>query len=573
MPCWYAAVLLNESHLVNFFYRGDARANFCQPAFAQSDHALFASDALDLRSRPAIHDHFADAVGQVEQLANGGAAMITGARAFQASGSLGECDVAPDNRIDAGLLQFLVRVFFWPLAIRTDHANEPLRHDAVQSGDKVVRLDAHVDEAADDVGNVVGVDGGENEVAGECRLDGDLGGFLIADFANHDLVGVVAQDGAQAARKGETLFLVHRNLRDAAQLILDRIFDGDDFVLVGLDLVDSRVERGGLSGTGGPRHQDHAIGLSNVAAESAGFFRGEADNVQSQALEFFRKRFLIEDAENRVFPMTGGHDGNAQIDVAPLVFHAEAPVLGNTALGDVQLAQYLDARQHGGMPFLGNGLHGVLQHAVDTIFDGHFGVTRFDVDVAGAALESGEDNGLHEAHHRAGGAIASQAIAGDRLVALLFLLGSLKSERLSGLLEHTLRLLGAFQNVADLAGGSDANQKFLSQQEGQLIAHLHLAGVSRGDGQNIVLEFERNEVVAEHQVRGDGTKQLRIDPLLPKIDESEAVSFREFARELAFVLFVTVAGQPGRWRKLFRRGHGPLLCRAHHGEGKDGQIQ
>src|SRR5260370_24813562 len=230
MPCRNAEVLLNESHLVNFFYRGDARANLCQPAVAQSDHALFASDALDLRSRAAIHDHFPDAVGQVEQLANRRAAMITGARAFQAPGALGECDVAPDNRIDAGFLQFLGGIFFWPLALRTDHANEPLRHDAVQSGDKVIRLDAHIDEAADDVGNVVGVDGGENEVAGGGRLDGDLGGFLIADFANHELVGVVPQDGAQAAREGETLFLVHRILRDPAPLILDLIFDGTHFL-------------------------------------------------------------------------------------------------------------------------------------------------------------------------------------------------------------------------------------------------------------------------------------------------------------------------------------------------------
>ena len=63
-------VLLNESHLVNLFHGGDARTNLGQPALAQSDHALFASDALDLRSRTAIHNHFPDAVGQVEQFAN-----------------------------------------------------------------------------------------------------------------------------------------------------------------------------------------------------------------------------------------------------------------------------------------------------------------------------------------------------------------------------------------------------------------------------------------------------------------------------------------------------------------------
>ncbi len=51
------------------------------------------------------------------------------------------------------------------------------------------------------------------------------------------LVGVVAQDGAQAAREGQPLFLVDGNLRDAANLVLDRVFNGDGLVFVALDLV------------------------------------------------------------------------------------------------------------------------------------------------------------------------------------------------------------------------------------------------------------------------------------------------------------------------------------------------
>src|SRR6266581_8152094 len=130
------------------------------------------------------------------------------------------------------------------------------------------------------------------------------------------------------------------------------------------------------------------------------------------------------------------------------------------------------------MPFLGDGLHGVLQNAIDTVFDGDFGITSFDMDIASAALKGGEDNGFHETHHWAGGAIAGQTVSRNRLVALLFLLGGLKSEGFRGLLEHALRLLGAFQNVADLASSSDTNQKFLAQQERELITHLHLTGIS-----------------------------------------------------------------------------------------------
>src|SRR5207247_8172933 len=129
-----------------------------------------------------------------------------------------------------------------------------------------------------------------------------------------------------------------------------------------------------------------------------------------------------------------------------------------------------------------------------------------------------------------------------------------------GLFEHALRLFGAFENVANLTGGSNANQKFFAKQQRELIAHLHLTGVGRGDGQNIVAHFQRDEVVAEHQVRGDSTKKLRVDALLPKIDESKAVPFRELARKLAFRLLVTVPGKSGASGKLFRSGHESLLC-------------
>ena len=116
-------------------------------------------------------------------------------------------------------------------------------------------------------------------MAGKCRLNGDLGGFLVADFADHDLVRVVTQDGPQAAREGETLLLVHRNLGDAPQLVLNWIFDSDDLVFIALDLVDGRVERGRFPGTRGTRHENHAIGFANVAPETAGFFHRETNDV------------------------------------------------------------------------------------------------------------------------------------------------------------------------------------------------------------------------------------------------------------------------------------------------------
>jgi hypothetical protein len=37
-------------------------------------------------------------------------------------------------------------------------------------------------------------------------------------------------------------------------------------------------------------------------------------------------------------------------------------------------------------------LHGVLQHAVDAVFDGYFSIASFDVDVTRAAFQRGEND-------------------------------------------------------------------------------------------------------------------------------------------------------------------------------------
>ena len=117
------------------------------------------------------------------------------------------------------------------LAAGTEDADEALGEDAVEGRDEAVGIDLHVDEAADDVEDVVGVDGGEDEMAGQGGLDGDLGRLRVADLPDHDLVRVVAEDRAQTPGEGQALLLVDRDLGDALDLVLDRVLDGDDLVL------------------------------------------------------------------------------------------------------------------------------------------------------------------------------------------------------------------------------------------------------------------------------------------------------------------------------------------------------
>ena len=88
---------------------------------------------------------------------------------------------------------------------------------------------------------------GEHQVSGKRGVDGDLRGFGVADFAHHDLVGIVTQNRTQAAGKGQALLFVDRNLRNADDLVFDRVFNGDQLVFVALDLVQRGVQRGGFT--------------------------------------------------------------------------------------------------------------------------------------------------------------------------------------------------------------------------------------------------------------------------------------------------------------------------------------
>ena len=182
-----------------------------------------------------------------------------------------------------------------------DHPHQPLRQNAIQRRNEIVGLDAHVQEAADHVDHVVGVDGSENQVAGQRGVDGDLRCLRVADLAHHDLVRIVAQDGAQAAGERQPLLFVDRNLGDAANLILDRIFDGDDLVFVGLDLVQRRIERRGLAAAGRPGHQHHAVRLGDVAGETCSRSASPKPTTSSdELLEFLAHRLLVEHAQHRI---------------------------------------------------------------------------------------------------------------------------------------------------------------------------------------------------------------------------------------------------------------------------------
>src|SRR3984885_12804227 len=118
--------------------------------------------------------------------------------------------------------------------------------------------------------------------------------------------------------------------------------------------------------------------------------------------------------------MHGGHDGDAEIDQAPLVADAKTSVLGYAPFGDIQFAHDLDAGKDGGVVLAGDGRHSGLQHAVNAVFDQQRVVVSFEVNVRSAPFQSGEDGGIDQPDDGADVLFRGELLDGDVFIGIVF---------------------------------------------------------------------------------------------------------------------------------------------------------
>src|SRR5581483_9280247 len=428
---------LDKGDLVDLLQRGQPFSHFIECRFAQEPHTFVARSPTNFGRRLFAENHLADAVAQVEQFVNRGTASEARTGTLYAALALIKWNLRPLFGIQPACLHLLGRVVHYGTAGIANDTNQPLRQNTVQRGHEIVGLYAHIEKSPNHVDHVVGVDGCEHQVTGEGRLDGDLRGFRVADFPHHDLVRIVAQNGTQSTGKGQTFLLVDGNLRDAANLVLHRIFNGDDLVFFGFNLIHGGVKSRRFAAARRPGNQHHAIGFLDVAAELAQVLVVKANDIEHQGAELLAHGFFVEHTEHRILAVNRRHDGDAKIDGAPVVLDAEAAILRDTAFGNIELAHDLDSRNDGRVMLFSDRGHGLRQHAVDAELDTDGAVARFDVNVTGAALLRGENGGIHQANNGAGVARRGQLIDRDGLVlAALVLADDIEREAFAGFFQH-----------------------------------------------------------------------------------------------------------------------------------------
>ena len=305
------------------------------------------------------------------------------------------------------------------------------------------------------------------------------------------------------------------------QLVLDRVLDGDDLVFDGFDFGQRRVEGRRLTAPRGPGDENHAVRLGNVFPEALELGLGEPQDVQSQLAELLADRFLVEDADDGIFPVHAGHDRDAKIDGLARKPELETSVLRDALLGDVELRHDFDAGDDRAGELPGNGSHGRLQNPVDAVFDVNRIVLCLDVNVAGAALNGGVDRRVDELDD--GADVARQPLDGQLVFANFLLAQELQLKALGSVLENTLRALALLENRLNGRPRAHGDSHGRAEQERQFVDHRQIARIRDDDHQGPAVAAVRHEAVSQHEISRNGPEKLLVDPEFFHIDELQAV--------------------------------------------------
>ena len=266
---------------------------------------------------------------------------------------------------------------------------QPLRDDALEhAGEdrahlRLLRRREELDQPAERLGRVDRVHRREHEMAGLGGLERRLGGLAVAQLADQDHVGVLAQHAPEGLveRLGVDPNLA---LVDDALLVvveeLDRILDRDDVLPArAVDVADHRGERGRLADARGAGDEDQPAMLVGQRLDAGR---------QAQALEVGHR--VRDDAEG-------------ERDLAALAERVDAEAReADRLVGSVELAgalEDLEPRGRGGadvihdLPQLERAERGEADQRLELAVEAHDRrPAGLQVDVAGAAVDGGAED-------------------------------------------------------------------------------------------------------------------------------------------------------------------------------------
>ena len=411
-------------------------------------------------------------------------------------------------------------------AIGAKAFDQSLRDDGVDGRGDKIRRDAHVDETHDAARRVVGVQGGEYQVTGDGRADGYLRRLVVTDLADHDDVGVLAQEGAETACEGHARLGVDLHLVDAEHLLLDRVLDGRDVDGGLAQLVEHRIQRRGLTRTGGARHEDDAVGRREHMVEARDGLARHPELLEAEQVLPSR----VEQTHDALLAVHGGDGGDTQVHLELVVGIVEPAVLRDALLGDVHAGEDLDAGDDAGES-RGGEAHDLDEVAVYTHTDDDIVLERFDVDVRRLAdvrllhevvdqLDNGGvvDAGLDLVHFL-------RRVVGDEVDRLhLLLLLAVEQLRIA---------VVALDGAQDVLRRSEGDGRIHTRAQLDVLDDAHVLRVGDGDEDLVVVNVQRHDAVSSRKRLGHEFQHLGALDDKVFFDEGDVQALRIGGEELS----------------------------------------
>ena len=393
-------------------------------------------------------------------------------------------------------------------------------------------------------------------MARERRLDAHLGRLGVAHLPHQDHVGGLPQHGSDDPREIEADLVLDLHLIDAGEVILDRIFRGDDLGVGAVELVERGVERGRLARARRTGDEDDAVGAANQVFELPEIVFGEPQLPDADLDVVF-----VEDPHHDRLAVVGGQDADAEIVVFAVGGELDPAVLRASAFGDVELGENLDAGEHRPQQAAGRVV-ALYQTAVDAVTDADPVFEGLDVDVARPQLHRLGDDQVDKLHHRGVGVV----FLGRGGLLLDCRLGEVDGG-VGELLEHRVGALAvgeavvAVDRLDDLLADSERHLDLAIQDKPQLLLRVHVGGIAGGNAERAARLREREDgVFAGHALRKE-LHDLLGHGDFGEVDELEAVGLGQHLHHLCGVgvpepdhlvvdLLARCARHPQRLREL-----------------------
>ncbi len=176
-------------------------------------------------------------------------------------------------------------------------------------------------------------------MAREARLDRDLRRFQVANFPDHDDIGILAKNRPQTSGEGHVRPLVDLRLPYSGQVVFDRILYRKDIHGPRAEFGQRRVQGGCLARAGRAGHEKDAVWTMDHFAQQLEHVPAHAEVWQGKP-----SRLFVQDAQDDPLSVGRRQCRDADIHFAAADAQWNPAILGNAFLGDIELRHYLDTR-------------------------------------------------------------------------------------------------------------------------------------------------------------------------------------------------------------------------------------